>query len=499
MSADDATVGREVSAGQIPVRVLPAKLGLLPLIGLMFFTVSGGPYGLEDIVGTSGPGLALLLILVIPIIWSVPAALMVAELSTAIPAEGGYYQWVKAAMGEFGAYLTGAFSWLTTWVDMAIYPVLFAEYLAFYLPVIEERAIDVPILGSVLYLKWFVALAVIWPLSYLNIRGAKTVGDSSNAFGIFVLAPFAVIVVIGLVQIISNGEQVWKPFTPPDTGVVSAAAAGLWILMWNYLGWDGLSTIAGEVHNPKKTFPKLLAITVPLVTAIYFFSILAGLAGGTEWEAWTAGYFSTVADNLAGPVVAGWLTVGGLVSAAGLYAALLVSVSRVPYVLADDGWLPKWVTVTHRKYGTPWAAIVFCSAIYSLFSLSAFGDLVVVDVFLYSIALMLEFVALILLRRKLPNMNRPYRIPGGWFGIALITVLPLAIIVFAVYQNTVDSGVSSLYLSFASALIPFVAWWPLKQWVKRDTPTKNVPVPLEDGTVIELGGTKGGPTVEVGA
>ena len=171
----------------------------------------------------------------------------------------------------------------------------------------------------------------------------------------------------------------------------------------------------------------------------------------------------------------------------------------MPYVLADDGWLPKWVTVTHRKYGTPWAAIVFCSAIYSLFSLSAFGDLVVVDVFLYSIALMLEFVALILLRRKLPNMNRPYRIPGGWFGIALITVLPLAIIVFAVYQNTVDSGVSSLYLSFASALIPFVAWWPLKQWVKRDTPTKNVPVPLEDGTVIELGGTKGGPTVEVGA
>lgn len=499
MTAGDSTVGRRVEAGQIPVRVVSAKLGLLPLIGLMFFTVSGGPYGLEDIVGTSGPGLALVLIVVIPIIWSVPAALMVAELSTAIPAEGGYYQWVKAALGEFGSYLCGAFSWLTTWVDMAIYPVLFAEYLAFYLPVIEERAIDVPILGTVLYLKWFVALAVIWPLSYLNIRGAKTVGDSSNAFGIFVLAPFAVIVIIGLVQIISNGEEVWKPFTPADTGVVSASAAGLWILMWNYLGWDGLSTIAGEIRNPAKTFPKLLAITVPLVTAIYFFSILAGLAGGTDWEAWTAGYFSTVADNLAGPFVAGWLTIGGLVSAAGLYAALLVSVSRVPYVLADDGWLPKWLTITHRRYGTPWAAIIFCSAIYSIFSLSAFGDLVVVDVFLYSIALMLEFVALIILRRRLPNMSRPYRVSGGWFGIAVITILPAAIIVFAVYQNTVDSGISSLYLSIGSALIPFLAWYPLKRWVKRDTPTKNVPVRLEDGDVIEIGGTAGAPTVELGS
>jgi amino acid transporter len=499
MGAGDAAIGRRVEAGQIPVRVVPAKVGLLPLIGLMFFTVSGGPYGLEDIVSTSGPGLALLLILVIPIIWSVPAALMTAELSTAIPAEGGYYQWVKAALGEFGGYLCGAWSWLTTWVDMAIYPVLFAEYLAFYLPIIEERAVDVPIIGTVLYLKWFVALAVIWPLSLLNIRGARTVGESSNAFGIFVLAPFAVIIVLGLAQIITDGEEVWKPFTPEATGVVSASAAGLWILMWNYLGWDGLSTIAGEIHDPKKTFPKLLAITVPLVTAIYFFSILAGLAGGTNWEAWTAGYFSTVADNLAGPFVAGWLTIGGLVSAAGLYAALLVSVSRVPYVLADDGWLPNWLTVRHRTYGTPWVAIVFCSAIYSLFSLSAFADLVVVDVFLYSLALMLEFVALIVLRIKLPNMARPFRVRGGWFVIALITVLPAAIIGFAVYQNTVDSGISSLYMSFAAALIPFLAWYPLKKLVKRDTPTKNVPVSLEDGTVVELGGSRGAPAVEMGS
>lgn len=238
---------------------------------------------------------------------------------------------------------------------------------------------------------------------------------------------------------------------------------------------------------------------MPLVTAIYFFSILAGLAGGTDWEAWTAGYFSTVAENLAGPFVAGWLTIGGLVSAAGLYAALLVSVSRVPYVLADDGWLPKWVTVTHRRYGTPWAAIIFCSAIYSLFSLSAFGDLVVVDVFLYCVALMLEFVALIILRRRLPNMSRPYRVPGGWFGIALITILPAAIIVFAVYQNTVDSGISSLYLSFGSALIPFLMYFPLKKLVKKDTPTKNVPIRLEDGSVIEIGGTPGAPAVELGS
>jgi amino acid transporter len=268
--------------------------------------------------------------------------------------------------------------------------------------------------------------------------------------------------------------------------------------MWNYLGWDGLSTIAGEIRDPKRTFPKLLAITVPLVTAIYFLSILAGLAGGTDWEAWTAGYFSTVADNLAGPFVAGWLTIGGLVSAAGLYAALLVSVSRVPYVLADDGWLPKWLTITHRRFGTPWVAIVFCSAIYSLFSLSAFGDLVVVDVFLYSIALMLEFAALIVLRLKLPNMTRPFRVPGGWLVIALITILPAAIIVFAVYQNTVDSGISSLYLSFTAALIPLVMWYPLKKLVKRDTPTKNVPVPLDDGAVIEIGGTRGAPAVELG-
>lgn len=500
MSTPEAAAGRApVTASQIPVRVVTRKVGLLPLIGLMFFTVSGGPYGLEDVISTSGPGLALVLIVVIPIIWSVPAALMVAELSTAIPAEGGYYQWVKAALGEFAGYLEGAFSWLTTWVDMAIYPVLFAEYLAYWIPSIDTLAVQVPILGTVLWLKWLVALAVIWPLALLNIRGAKTVGDSSNAFGIFVMAPFAVVIVVGLVTTFTEGLDPFQPFTPDGEGVVSAAAAGLWILMWNYLGWDGLSTIAGEVENPKRNFPLLLAITVPLITAIYFFSLLGGLAGGTDWEAWTAGYFSTVAENLAGPMVAGWMTIGGLVSAAGLFMALLVSVSRVPYVLASDGWLPKWLTRKHRRYGTPAAAIVFCAAIYSAFSLSSFGDLVVVDVFLYCVALALEFVALIVFRLKFPTMVRPYRIPGGWPVIALICIFPAGIVAFAVYQNTVDSGISSLYLSLAAAMVPFIAWWPLKRWVKRDIPTQNVPITLQDGSEVLLGGSgPDAPVVEMG-
>ena len=133
------------------------KLTLLPLVMVMFFTVSGGAYGLEDLVGSSGPGMALVLIVVTPLIWSLPTALMVAELSTAMPVAGGYYAWVKRALGPFWGFQEGWWSWITSFVDMAIYPVLFADYLNTLLiqqfdnHVLEENAMA----------HWAVTLVVI--------------------------------------------------------------------------------------------------------------------------------------------------------------------------------------------------------------------------------------------------------------------------------------------------------------------------------------------------
>src|SRR3989449_1813676 len=133
-----------------PFRRPRPGLRLGPLVAVMFFTVSGGPFGLEGLVGSVGPGVAVLLLVTTPLIYSIPETLLIGELASMLPAEGGYYQWVKRAFGRFWGFWNGWLSWVYSLIDMAIYPVLFLQYLRFFLPGLG------PLDG------WLLALAVIW-------------------------------------------------------------------------------------------------------------------------------------------------------------------------------------------------------------------------------------------------------------------------------------------------------------------------------------------------
>src|SRR5438876_12294150 len=103
---------------------VPRKVRLLPLIAATYFMVSGGPYGLEDILGGAGFGRAILILLALPIIWSLPTALMIGELASAIPVEGGFYVWVRRALGPFWGYQEGWLSLSASIFDMALYPTI---------------------------------------------------------------------------------------------------------------------------------------------------------------------------------------------------------------------------------------------------------------------------------------------------------------------------------------------------------------------------------------
>ena len=300
---------------------------------------------------------------------------MVAELATAMPVEGGYYYWVKRALGPFWGFQEGWWSWLTSFVDMAIYPVLFVEYAAYFFR-LRRRERAQPLAAR---------LRRDLDFTLLNIVGSKVVGDSSKIFGIIVLAPFVLLTVIGLTQMEYNPVS---PLTAGGESVSSAFGLGLFVVMWNYLGWDGLSTVAGEMKNPEKDYPKTLLISMPLITACYLLPTLVALAvvGSTQVE-WTAGAWTEIAEIIGGHWFGLFLAGAALVSAAGLFSALLLSVSRVPFVMGEDGYLPRSLLKVHPRFGTPWVALVVSSAIYSVFILGPFQSLVVVDVTIYAGAL----------------------------------------------------------------------------------------------------------------
>jgi amino acid transporter len=409
------------SSNQRTVTVAPTNLQKLPrgvttvaLVFVLFFCTSGGPYTTETLIHSVGPGLGLLILLLVPIIWSVPEVLIVGELASMLPEEGGYYRWVDRAFGRFWAFQNGWLTWMYSLVDMAIYPVLFNQYLRYFIPSLESR------------FEWIISLAVIWGATWINLRGSIRVGRVSIVAGLFVLFGFLALSLASAPRI---NHIPWQPFSSPDAHGLGGLAVGISIALWNYIGWDNPSTVQGEVKNASRSYPRALAFALPLVTIGYFVPLLATL-GASDWTTWTEGGWPQIAiaaAGSAGSFLAIWVALGGMISALALFNALLLSYSRIPLVLASDTLLPNALAKLDSK-GTPRNAVIISAICYSFFAIVPFGKLVIADVLLYSLALFLEFAALVHLRKIEPSLRGAFRIPLGRGGVAFLAALPMAVL-----------------------------------------------------------------------
>jgi len=387
----------------------------------MFFCVSGGPFGVEGIVGGVGPGVAILLLVLTPLLYSVPEALIIGELASMLPVEGGYYQWVKRAFGRSWGFTNGWLSWMYSLIDMAIYPVLFLQYLRFFTG-------DLGRLSS-----WLLALALIWGATWLNLRGTRVVGLASGWFTVLVLAPFAALACFAVGHWMSAGHAAafaTDPFRAAGESFLGALGLGISQSVWNYSGWDNASTVGGEIQNSGATYPRALFRALPLVAAVYLLAVVPALAV-TNWRVWTDGAWPVIAATVAGKWLAVWIAAAGMISAFALFSALLLVYSRVPLVLARDGFLPAALAATDER-GTPRRAVVVSAAAYSVFALLSFGGLLAADVLLYTAALALEFAALIALRRREPELVGSFRVPLRGPALVALAALPVLVLCVAV-------------------------------------------------------------------
>ena len=430
-----------------PAKTVIRKASLFYFVFVMYSYTTGGPFGLEEQVTTSGPGMTLLYHLILPFFWCIPVSLASAELTTAMPVEGGFYRWTRASFGDLLGFLSGWWNWSASFLLGASYAVLFADYLGYYFPQLAG------------WKHYLVALAVIAVVTWLNVRGIQMVGKAATAMEIFMLLPVVVMVVMGLLQ--------WKhnpfvPLVPPNEPFGKVFGVGLALGLWLYSGYEQLSTVAEEVENPQRSYPRALALVVPLSIATYFLPTLAGLAALGNWQQWKTGYFSDAAALIGGPWLGTWMTLAAMITNLALLNSTVLTTTRMPFAMADDGYLPPFLSRKHSRYGTPWVAIVVSAAIYAALALHSLGQLISVYAWLRAATTVLTVLAVWGMRRKHPELPRTFRVPGGKTGVAVVILLPVMMTVWALSHSEPYAKIYGA-AGLALGLVVYAAVWPFRK------------------------------------
>ncbi|XP_019705703.1 polyamine transporter PUT1 isoform X2 [Elaeis guineensis] len=425
------------------------KVSIIPLVFLIFYEVSGGPFGIEDTVQAAGPLLAILGFLVFPLIWSIPEALITAEMGTMFPENGGYVVWVSSALGPYWGFQQGWMKWLSGVIDNALYPVLFLDYL--------ESTI--PALGGGLP-RAFAVLGLTALLTFMNYRGLTIVGWVAVFLGVFSILPF---IIMGLMAIPKLRPKRWLVVNLHNVDW------NLYLntLFWNLNYWDSISTLAGEVDNPSKTLPKALLYALILVVVGYLYPLLAGTGAiPLDRELWTDGYFSDIAKIVGGVWLTWWVQGAAALSNMGMFVAEMSSDSFQLLGMAERGMLPEFFS-KRSPYGTPLIGIMFSASGVLLLSWLSFQEIVAAENFLYCFGMLLEFVAFIRLRIKNPRASRPYKVPLGTIGCILM-IIPPTLLIFVVL---VFSSLKVMLVSLAAVIIglilqPCLRYVEKKRWLR---------------------------------
>ena len=420
------------------------RVPLFSAFFMIYIFVSGGSFGIEEMVASSGPGLTLLLLLALPVIWALPMALVASELGSAIPDSGGFYVWTQRGLGQFWGFQAGWWWSLALLVDTSLYIVLSATYLQNQIGFSDE-------------LYYAICWSVIAVCTVVNVLGIKVVAIGSSLFAILIISPILVLAVVGLANWQFNP---FTPMTPPGTdllGTDGALVVGLSIGMWFYSGYESMSTLAGEIEEPQRIIPKALMLALPFVALMYVLPTLASLAAFGHWDLFSVDgkegtvSFVDIGRALGGTALGHALLASVVLGNLALYLDYMASGARPLQKLAADGLLPKPLATINKRLGTPVAALLLIAGVNGILVIGPFQSLVIIDVLLMVASYALILVAAVRLRAREPDMIRPFRIPGGTYTLAILIIPPLCLIAFMMSititdQSTVFWGLNSFNL-----------------------------------------------------
>jgi len=403
------------------------RMRLITAVIVVFTLTCSGSFGMEDVVSSSGPGFTLLMIVILPFLWSVPMAFVASELASSIPEAGGLYRWIRRGLGEYWSFQGGWWWTLSLYVDSAVYVALALDYLQGYYEFSDlTRAL--------------IGIGVVAVFTFINIRGLDLTGWALTLIQIGVMVPLVVFTVLGLIR--GTGD----PFHPvfSGDGIWTSLTLGLAIMMWMYAGWESMSTLAGEIENPQRIIPRALMIGTPLVIITYVFTVAAAImvAGDGGWaNMWTGGGgidFVEAAKIVGGATLGYFMLLSAVLSNLGLYAGYLATGARPAFQMSRDRLFPRFIGKTHKSWGTPWVAILIMGVVDGVLINFNFDALITIDVFLLMFAYILIFVTVIVLRNREPDMVRPFKVPLPTWALTIYVAIPIGIAIIALFINGID-------------------------------------------------------------
>lgn len=407
--------------------VVVSRVGVFSVVAMFYAICCAGAFGIEEMIPECGPGLTIVLLLVLPVCWALPYSLICAEMGSARPVEGGNLMWVKEALGEFWFAIMVFCNVIWSLVCNTVYVVLAVGYLGKIVPLTDVQSMALKVL---MILVFFI----------INILGVRDVSIVSTVLSIIIVVAFAVVTVVGFMN--WNQSPVTPFFSDEYDTAFGHIGAGLAIAIWMYSGFDELSVIAGEVKDSHKIIPKALMIVVPLIALTYILPTMAGLCSVGEWADWTTepdgiGY-SAVLTQFAGPAAGVMFMIVAIIGQASIFNVCITTGSRCILMLADEHFGPQFVANLTRSRGVPYVGLIIVAAATMLLVPFKFTFLVVVDVFFMIMCSSLTVVACIVLKRRIPREEFHFTIPGGTTVHTICSVAVLSICVLSTLVNGAD-------------------------------------------------------------
>jgi APA family basic amino acid/polyamine antiporter len=401
-------------------------------------------------------------------ILSLFGALTYAELSAMMPEAGGEYVYLNAAYGPFFGFVYG---WTQTWVaksaSIAAMATLFATYLADFFPGLKEVVVTIPLpIGpdwQPLDIRWgqLAGIGMILTIAAGNYRGVRLGGDAQVALTALKLALIGGLIAAGLFSRQATAANLHSA-VPALPGGFAGFFKALVAALWAYDGWNNAGMVGSEIERPQKNLPRALIGGTLAIIGVYLIANLAYFAVLSSSE--VAGSERVATDMMRRILgVHGALNASGAVSAAvmvSIFAAMngsLLSGSRVPFAMARDGYFFRAAAQVHPRFRTPSVGIGLLGVWSSVLLLSGhYDELYTMVIFPSWILYAMTAASVIVLRRKRPAAERPYRVLGYPIVPLLFVLVAGALLYSTLLSSPRESGIG---LAVIVAGLPFYFVW----------------------------------------